>query len=199
MKHINNVEPLAIGDVVIYVALFISITWSFKLVPSEWLERITAEVSSNALRTLGFSSVWGLQGGEAYLSMTDGVRDISVTIIRECTGIHVFAIFAGLVLPLRAGLWLRKALSLIVAGLLLFVLNISRVVLTVLLTAYDVPPFAWIFTNPTVETYHHPLSFIYGLFGVAILVVIISRWILPELGDTLIDIPRALREAIISD
>ena len=196
MKRPSNIESLTLRDVVLYVAIFIAIAWSFQLVPSEWLERITAEVSSNALRTLGFSSTWSLHEGEAYLTLIGGVRDVSVTIIRECTGIHVFAIFTGLVLPLRGGLWLRKPLSLITAGLLFFIMNISRVMLTVLLTAFDVPPFAWIFTNPTVETYHYPLSFIYGLFGVAILVVIISRWILPELGDTLIGIPSAIKNGL---
>jgi len=185
MRGTGDVEPLTFRDTFLYVVLFVAIAWSFQLVPSGWLEHITAEVSSNALRGLGFPSAWGLHGDTAYLRLMGGVREVSVSIIRECTGIHVLAIFAGLVLPLKEGLWWRKALSLVVAGLLLFAMNISRVMLTVLLTAYDVPPFAWIFTNPTVETYHYPLSFIYGLLGVAILVVIISRWTLPELGETL--------------
>lgn len=179
-----NVKTLTPRHVAFYIALFIMIAWCFELVPSGWLESFTAKVCSHALRILGFSSGWGVQDGEAYLSMVGGVRDVYVTIIRECTGIHVFAIFAGLVLPVSGGLWLRKTLSLTVAGSFLLVLNISRVMLTVLLTAYDVPLFAWIFTNPTVETYHYPLSFLYGLLGVAILIVIIDRWILPELGDT---------------
>jgi len=188
-----GVEALTLRDVAIYITFFILIAACFEFVPSGWLERFSAEASSNALRVLGFSSSWGLEGGKAYLSMVGGVRDVSVTIIRECTGIHVFAIFAGLVLPVRGGFWLRKALSLAVAGFFLLFLNVSRVMLTVLLTAYDVPPFVWIFTNPTVETYHYPLSFLYGLVGVAILVVVISRWTLPELGDTLTGIVRVLK------
>jgi len=191
----SNVKALTLRDVVIYVTLFIAIAWSFKLLPSGWLERLTAEASSDTLKILGFSSSWGVHEGEAFLSLRGGVRDVSVTIIRECTGIHVFAMFAGLVLPITGGLWLRKALSLAVAGSLLSVLNVSRVTLTVLLTAYDVPPFAWIFTNPTVETYHYPLSFIYGLLGVAVLVVAISRWTLPELGETLTAIPNTLKQS----
>ncbi len=193
MKGDIDVEALTIRDVAIYIAFFIVIAACFEFVPSRGLERFSAEASSNALRILGFSSSWGVQGGEAYLSMVGGVRDVSVTIIRECTGIHVFAIFAGLVLPVKGGLWLRKALSLAVAGFFLLFLNVTRVMLTVLLTAYDVPPFVWIFTNPTVETYHYSLSFIYGLLGVAILVVVISRWTLPELGDTLTGIVRVLK------
>jgi len=193
MKGDINVKAITRLDVAIYVALLFIIAWGFELVPSGWLELFTAEVSSDALRVLGFSSSWGVQLGEAYLSMVGGVREVSVTIIRECTGIHAFAIFSGLVLPVKGGLWLRKALSLAVAGSFLMVLNVSRVMLTVLLTAYDVPPFVWIFTNPTVETYHYPLSFLYGLLGVAILVVVISRWTLPELGDTLTGMVRVLK------
>jgi exosortase/archaeosortase len=33
-------------------------------------------------------------------------------IIRDCTGIQVIAVFAGLILPLPRGTWSRKALSL---------------------------------------------------------------------------------------
>lgn len=186
MKGDINVETLTPWEFVIYIIFFIVITWCFEFIPGGQLERFTAEICSHALNILGFPSSWGVLQGEAYLSMIGGLREVSVTIIRECTGIHVFAIFAGLVFPLRGGLWLKKTMSLAVAGLFLLVLNMSRVILTILLTAYDVPPFSWIFTNPTVETYHYPLSFIYGLLGVAILVVIIDRWILPELCGTFI-------------
>lgn len=124
---------------------------------------------------------------------------MSVTVVRECTGIHVFAIFVGLVLPLPGGLWLRKALSLAAAGVLLFAMNISRVMLTILLTAYDLPPFAWIFTRPTVETYHRPLSFLYGLLGVALLVVVLGNWMLPELGETLTGIPAVIVDTVTAD
>jgi exosortase/archaeosortase family protein len=197
MEGEDAAKMLTLRQIALYITFLILITCSFEFVPSRWLEVFTAEFSSSALRVLGFSSGWGVNDGEAYLLMVGGVRDVSVTIIRECTGIHVFAIFAGLVLSVSGGLWLRKMLSLTVAGSFLLVLNISRVMLTILLTAYDVPPFAWIFTNPTVETYHYPLSFIYGFLGVAILVVIIDRWILPELGETLTFICRTFYNLII--
>lgn len=199
MKHTESVEPLTTRDIAFYVTLFIAIAWGFELVPSEWLERFTAQISSHALRGFGFSSSWGVREGEGFLTLVGEAKDVSVEIIRECTGIHVFAIFAGLVLPVKGELWIRKALSLVFASSLLFIMNISRIMLTVLLTAYDVPPFAWIFTNPTVETYHYPLSFLYGLLSVAILVVIISRWILPELGDTLIGMASLIKLSTKSD
>lgn len=188
MEPTDGAKPLTPLRAVLYVASVIAIAWVFEFFPSGWLERLTAETSSRTLLIFGFASGWGLNSGEAYLTLIGGARDVSATIIRECTAMHVFAMFAGLVLPLGGGLWRRKLLSLALAGPVLFALNISRVALTVVLTAFDVPPFAWVFTNPTVETYHYPLSFAYGIFGVALLIIMIGRWTLPELGDTLIGI-----------
>jgi hypothetical protein len=76
-------------------------------------------------------------------------------------------------------------------------MNVSRIFLTVYLTAFDVPPFTWYFTNPTVETYHYPISFIYGVIGVAILIVSISKWFLPELADTLIALPDGFKPLFV--
>jgi exosortase/archaeosortase family protein len=141
------------------------------------------------LTVLGVSSNNGVENGLAYLSLVGGVRDVHVTIIRECTAIHVWGILAALILPLSRGSWIRKAAGLVFGGVLVFLMNVSRIFLTVYLTAFDVPPFTWFFTNPTVETYHYPISFIYGVIGVAILIVSISKWFLPELADTLIALP----------
>lgn len=192
MEHPANNDTLTLTDFVIYASLFVIIVWGFELIPSQWLERLYAQLTSDLLSSTGLSSSWTMEGGQAHLTLAAGIRDVSTTIIRECTGIHVFAIFSGLILPLKGGLWLRKALSIVVSGSLLFIMNLSRLMLTVVLTAFDVPPFSWIFTNPTVETYHYPLSFAYGLLGVAVLVVITVKWTLPELGNTLLNIPRVL-------
>jgi exosortase/archaeosortase family protein len=181
--------PEQVRETLYYALLFITIAWGFELVPSAWLEIITAKTTSIFLRSLGFSSSYGFENGFAYLSLVGGVRDVFVTIIRGCTAIHVWGILAALILPLRRGGWKRKVSGLVFGVALLFVMNISRVFLTVYLTAYDVPPFIWFFSNPTVETYHMPLSFIYGVIGVAIIIVSISKWFLPELADTLIKIP----------
>lgn len=179
---------------ILHLVFFTGIVLSFQLIPSRWLETLTAQTTSDLLSAIGFSSTWAMQEGQAYVTLTGGARDVSAAIIRECTGLHVFAILTGLVLPLRGGLWTRKMLSLAVSGSLLSLMNLTRLILTITLTAYDIPPFAWIFTNPTIETYHYPLSLIYGILGVAILVVIVSKWTLPELGDTLLDILKTLRD-----
>ena len=185
--------PEPVRATLFYLLLFITIAWGFELVPSAQLERFTAEITSGLLGVLGFSSSHGVENGFAYLSLVGGVRDVTVTIIRGCTAIHVWGILAALILPLRNGSWRRKVSGLIFGVALLFVMNISRVFLTVYLTAYDVPPFIWFFSNPTVETYHMPLSFIYGVVGVAIIIVSISKWFLPELADMLIRLPEGFK------
>ena len=189
--------PEPVRTTLFYALLFVTITWGFELIPSAWLERFTAETMTGILTALGVSSNNGVANGLAYLSLVGGVRDVHVTIIRECTAIHVWGILAALILPLSRGSWIRKAASLVFGGVLVFIMNISRIFLTVYLTAFDVSPFTWLFTNPTVETYHYPISFIYGVIGVAILIVSISKWFLPELADTLIALPDGFKPLFI--
>ncbi len=180
-----------------YALLFVTIAWGFELVPSAWLERLTAEIMTGIFTALGLSSSHGVANGIAYLSLVGGARDVYVTIIRECTAIHVWGILAALILPLSRGSWTRKAAGLAFGGTLVVLMNVSRIFLTVYLTAFDVPPFTWFFTNPTVETYHYPISFIYGVIGVAILIVSISKWFLPELADTLITLPDGFKPLFV--
>jgi len=108
------------------------------------------------------------------------------------------AIFSGLVLPLRKGRAERKLVAIMMASGILFLLNITRVCLTIALLFFDVFPFSIIFKNPSVETYHYPLSYLYGVFGVFLLVVSVDRIALPELGDTLIEVLTALKNALCS-
>ena len=189
--------PEPVRATLFYALLFVTIAWGFELVPSAWLERLTAEIMTGLFTALGLSSSHGVENGLAYLSLVEGVRDVYVTIIRECTAIHVWGILAALILPLSKGSWRRKIAGLVFGGALVFIMNVSRIFLTVYLTAYDVPPFTWYFTNPTVETYHYPISFIYGVIGVAILIVTISKWFLPELADTLIALPDGFKPLFV--
>jgi hypothetical protein len=71
-------------------------------------------------------------------------------------------------------------------------MNVARVIATVALTGYDVPPFTWLVTSPTVETYHYPISFLFGVAGVAATILAVDRMALPELGDFLAKLPENL-------
>lgn len=188
----NSNNP-SLRNSVLYVLSFIIIVWIFQFVPSLWFERYTAQIISQLLNALGLNSGYGFENGEAYLTLLGGVRDVYVIIVRECTAIHVWGILLALVLPVRGANWKMKAISLAYGGMLVLMLNISRIFLTVYLTAYDIPPFTWFFASPTVNTYHYPISFVYGVIGVAILILTITRWFLPELGDTLIELPSGFK------
>jgi len=177
----------------VYIVSFAVIAWSLTLVPSSWLEALTAQWSSVTFAALGHSSSWGVQGGQSFLTLVGEMGPVTVTIIRECTAINVFSVILGLVLPLKGGTVPRKIASVVLSGVLLFIMNVSRIMLTVYLTGFSTPPFSWFFADPTIELYHYPISFAYGVIGVALLILILNMYALPELGDTLVAIPFTLR------
>lgn len=164
----------------------------FQAAPSLWAEHLTARTSSAVMSLGGLESGYGVTGGLVYLDLTSGVRPVHVYIVRECSAIHVLGVILGLIVPLKHGGWARKAAAVALGAALVFVMNVSRVVLTVVLTGYDVPPLSWWLTDPTVETYHYPISFVYGVVGIAVTIALIDRLVLPELGDFLAGLPDTL-------
>jgi exosortase/archaeosortase family protein len=183
-------------DLAVYAAVFAAFYLVFQAVPSLWAELLTARASSAVMGLGGMESGCGVTGGLVYLDLTSGVRPVHVYIIRECSAIHVLGVVFGLVVPLKGGGWVRKAAAVALGAILVFVLNVSRVVLTVVLSGYDVPPLSWWFTDPSVETYHYPVSFVYGMVGIAVTIALIDRLVLPELGDFLAGLPGALRSLV---
>jgi exosortase/archaeosortase family protein len=143
-------------------------------------------------------SGYGVKDGVVYLDLTSGVRPVHVYIITECSAIHVLGVILGLVVPLKHGGWKKKTAAVALGTAIVFVLNVTRVVLTVVLTGYDVPPLSWWVTNPTVETYHYPVSFMYGVVGIAVTVALMDRLVLPELGDFLAGLPDTLSQLVKS-
>jgi exosortase/archaeosortase family protein len=183
-------------DVAVYAAVFAAFYLVFQAAPSLWAEHLTARISSAVMSLCGLESGYGVTDGMVYLGLTSGVRPVHVYIIRECSAIHVLGVILGLVVPLKHGGWARKTAAVALGAALVFAMNISRVVLTVVLTGYDVPPLSWWFTDPTVETYHYPISFVYGVVGIAVTIALIDRLVLPELGDFLARLPDALRSLV---
>jgi exosortase/archaeosortase family protein len=185
-------------DLAIYVAVFAAFYIVFQAAPSLWAELLTARTSSAAMNVFGLESSYGVTDRLVYLDLTSGIRSVHVYIIRECSAIHVLGVILGLVVPLKHGSWARKTAAVALGAALIFVLNVSRVVLTVFLTGYDVPPLSWWVINPTVETYHYPISFVYGVLGIAISVALIDRLVLPELGDFLASLPDTLSRLVMA-
>lgn len=185
----HNYSP---KDLAVYVAVFAVFYIVFQAMPSLWAELLTARTSSAVMRVFGLESDYGVTDRLVYLELTSGIRPVHVYIIRECSAIHVLGVILGLVVPLKHGGWARKAAAVTLGATLVFALNVSRVILTVVLTGYDVPPLSWWVANPTVETYHYPVSFVYGVVGIAVTVALIDRLVLPELGDFLAGLPDTL-------
>jgi len=183
-------------DLAVYVAVFMAFYILFQAAPSLWAELLTARTSSAVMSLGGLESGYGVTGGLVYLDLTSGVRPVHVYIVRECSAVHVLGVILGLVVPLKHGGWARKAAAVALGAALVFVMNVSRVVLTVVLTGYDVPPLSWWLTDPTVETYHYPISFVYGVVGIAVTIALIDRLVLPELGDFLAGLPDTLHRLV---
>jgi exosortase/archaeosortase family protein len=187
----SDTETYSIRYVLFYVLLFLAVFFIFQFIPSGWFEFFTAQVSSKILNILGLESSFGVLNGFVFLTLEGGVRDVNVLIIKECTAIHVWGILIAMVVPLKADL-ISKIKSISFGVVLVLVMNFSRILLTLYLSGYDVPPFSFFFQNPTVETFHYPISFIYGVIGIMILIISIDRLFLPELGSFLIAVPEVL-------
>ncbi len=166
-----------------YLVVFASVVWVFYVVPSQAVEELTAQLSAGLLNVFGLGASW-VSTGEAPTLVLQGQRDIEVYIIRECTALNVVGVMMGLILPLRDSVIARlKGIALSAA--LLFSLNIPRIALTVYLSAFDTWPFSLVPYNG-LETYHYPISFAFGVVGVAITVLAVSAWTTPGLADTLV-------------
>lgn len=185
-------EEITWRYIVSYFAALLFFYELFMILPSTWIELLTARLSADALNILGLNSDYGITGTWVWLTLTGGARDVKVFIIRECTAFHVWGILLGLILPIQGTEWGRKVKAVVFGGTLVFLMNITRIMVTVYLTGFDVPPFSWFFTNPTVETYHYPISFVYGVIGIAIVISLINAYIMPELGDFLVELPGAV-------
>lgn len=171
--------------IILYVIALTAIVWIFDTLPSEGVEALTAQTTTWALALLGHATTWEQSSGYTTLTLA-GQRIVTVSIIRECTALNVLAVMTGLILPLRTS-WIRRVAGVALSGLLLFALNIPRIALTVYLTAYDTWPFTLI-AERSLETYHYPISFAFGVIGVAVTILAVSRWTTPELSETLLSI-----------
>jgi exosortase/archaeosortase family protein len=178
-------KRLTLRYVATYITAFAIISWLFNFIPSEVVEALTAQTSALALSLAGHTVDWAQSGGITTLTLF-GQDTVTVSIIRECTALNVLGVMAGLILPLKAN-WTKRLKGISLAGLLLFILNIPRIALTVYLTAYDTWPFTLI-AERTLETFHYPISFAFGIIGTAITVLAVSRWATPELSETLLGI-----------
>lgn len=171
--------------IALYATSFVVILLVFYIIPSGPVEVLTAETSAWALTIFGYAASWGQLGGETTLTLS-GQRIVTVSIVRECTALNVLGVMAGLILPLKTS-WAKRLTGVALSSVLLFALNIPRIALTVYLTAYDTWPFT-LLTGRSLETYHYPISFAFGVVGVAVTILIVAKWTTPELEETLLGV-----------
>lgn len=187
-------EP-SLRYIALYATSFAAILLVFYLVPSGYVETLTAETSAWALAVFGHATSWEQFDGQTTLTLI-GQRIVTVSIVRECTALNVLGVMAGLILPLRTS-WAKRLVGVALSGAILFALNIPRIALTVYLTAYDTWPFT-LLADRSLETYHYPISFVFGVVGVAVTILIVSKWATPELEGTLLGVADKMAELVKS-
>jgi exosortase/archaeosortase family protein len=92
---------------------------------------------------------------------------------RMCTGVQVIAVFAGILVPLPQVPWKRKLTAIASVAVLVFLANIARIALEVVLLYKGILPWSLA---------HYPTGLILGVFSVAFLVIVLDVFI-PEIGD----------------
>ncbi len=164
------------GDLILYLVIAIIITLLVYFLPEPFFLAIpTAYCSASMLSAISVPSIPVVDwvNGAVFVS---GIG-FQYQIIRDCTGIQVIAVFAGLILPLPRGTWRRKGLSIAVVSILLFTANVLRVVYEIWLVYWGI--MTW-------EMAHFPMSFVLGVVGVFVL-CLVAIWLMPGFIETFED------------
>lgn len=155
----------------IYVASFVLIAYLIYYIPNYYfLEWFTAQHSASILTALGMSSTAVAHNGMAFIN--------EVQIIKECTGIQVVAVFAGLLMPLPKVEWKVKIQAITLTFFAVYLANVLRIVIELTLLYRGILPWSLA---------HEPLGTVLGIISVAIFLLTIDRFI-PQIGDTLMKV-----------
>jgi len=145
-----------------------------------FLERWTAYHSALLLQALGMVGTY---------SVVDGTPRVNeFLIVKECTGIQVVAVFAGILLPLPLIGWRRKLLVLGLVGLGVYGANLARIAIQVWMLYTGLLP--W-------DQAHGELGVLLGIVSVMFLVLLADRFI-PQIGDFVYQAEEAARKALLT-
>ena len=128
---------------------------------------MTAEHSAGILNAIGVPAGSMIIGKEAYVN--------NVKIVRECTGIQVIAVFAGLLIPLPKTSWQVKIKAIALLSFAVYIANVLRIVFEMWLLYAGILP--W-------EMAHGPIGAVLGVVTVFIFFLIADRFI-PQIGTYL--------------
>jgi len=129
------------------------------------LEKITADSSAFLLNLIGIPAESRVRDHRAFVNEFE--------IERMCTGVQVITVFVGILVPLPQVRWKRKLTAIAGVAGLVFLANIARIALEVVLLYKGILPWSLA---------HYPTGLILGVFSVAFLVIVLDLFI-PEIGD----------------
>ncbi|WP_455367566.1 hypothetical protein [[Eubacterium] cellulosolvens] len=153
----------------IYIASFAIIAYFIYYIPNYFfLEWFTAQHSASILTALGLPSLAKAYEGMAFVN--------EVQIVKQCTGIQVVAVFAGLLIPLPQVGWKVKLQSLALIFFAVYLANVLRIVIELTLLYRGILPWSLA---------HEPLGTVLGIVSVAIFLITVDRFI-PQIGDTIV-------------
>lgn len=158
-KQLRKPWPHSPSDVVVYVLVATIISLAIYYLPNYTpLEISIANHSAWLLRAVGF---------ESRIRMFDSSVVVDGFMIeRDCTGIQVLAVFAGLVLPVPSITGRRKLILLSSVALATYALNIVRIVLQIHL--YYGNLVSW-------SSVHDFLGRLLAVFSVSVLVLVTAK------------------------
>jgi exosortase/archaeosortase family protein len=157
--------------VFLYVTTFSILAFTIYLLPDySILEAMIAEHSAGILNAIGISAESLVVGNAAYVN--------NVQIVRECTGIQVVAVFAGLLLPLPAVSWQTKVKAIVVLGFAVYIANVVRVAIELWFLYSGLLPWSLA---------HGPLGTVLGVVTVFIFFLVSDKFI-PQIGVFLGDV-----------
>ena len=168
MENLARNQLSAARYVLIYAATFLLLALFVYYVPDySTLEAMTAEHSAGILNAIGIPAESTITGNAAYVN--------NVQIVRECTGIQVVAVFAGLLFPLPRIGWHVKLKAIAVLGFAVYVANVVRVAFELWLLYAGILPWSMA---------HGPVGAILGVITVFIFFLVSDRFI-PQIGNFL--------------
>ena len=129
------------------------------------LEKITADSSAALLNLIGIPAESWVRDHRAFVNEFE--------IERMCTGVQVITVFVGILVPLRHVQWKRKLTAIASVVVLVFLANVARIALEVVLLYKGILPWSLA---------HYPTGLILGVFSVTFLVIVLDVFI-PEIGD----------------
>jgi exosortase/archaeosortase family protein len=149
-----------------YLCAAVALSAALYYLPNYFIfERFTADSSAALLNWIGIAASSWVRDGSAFVNEFE--------IERMCTGVQVIAVFVGILVPLPRVDWKRKVTAILSVAMLVYVANIARIALEVLLLYRGILPWSLA---------HYPTGLILGVFSVGLLVILLDRFI-PEIGE----------------